>query len=224
MRHELTSSRRPSLAELRARHIFLSPRTVVSRRLARSLVAIRLQRRLARRPPPLDLVHRAVLPGECVPSALLLASSTPPRSASDDDDHRGSGCGSGSGKSVPERRRLDAAVFSSSSMMPTMTHTAPRNSTSLSISHPRGIPVVAPALVARRREFERARVKDSLRRWVGGVWIGQVRMRGESVARSEETTGVGRVWRLTRFWEKVGRGEEDVTVRPPTSGRSSLAE
>ncbi|KAL2133843.1 hypothetical protein VTI74DRAFT_1566 [Chaetomium olivicolor] len=67
--------------------------------------------------------------------------------------------------------------------------------------------VVAPALVARKRAVERERVKDGLRRWVGSVWRGEVRLRGEGVREWEERVGVGRVWRLRRFWERVGRGE-----------------
>lgn len=80
-----------------------------------------------------------------------------------------------------------------------------------------GVPVVAPGLVARRREVERARVKDTLRHFVGSVWGGQVRLRGESVRRAEEMQGVGRVWRLRRFWERVARGEG---VSPSTSAGS----
>jgi hypothetical protein len=70
-----------------------------------------------------------------------------------------------------------------------------------------GALVVAPALVARKRAVERERVKDGLRAWVGSVWRGQVRQREEGVRMSEERAGVGRVWRLRRFWERIGRGE-----------------
>lgn len=46
----------------------VQPRTSnVSRRLARSLISIRLARSLANRPSPEVLVERAVLPRECVP-------------------------------------------------------------------------------------------------------------------------------------------------------------
>jgi hypothetical protein len=61
--------------------------------------------------------------------------------------------------------------------------------------------------VARRKAVERERVKDGLSRWVEQVWRGEVRERGEGVRRWEEGRGVGRVWRLRRFWERVGRGE-----------------
>ncbi|KAK0640804.1 hypothetical protein B0T16DRAFT_336593, partial [Cercophora newfieldiana] len=135
----LTSPSRPSLADLIRRHIFLTNTTVVSRKLARNLVAIRLQRRLAARPPPEVLVERCVLPPECVPYGYY----------------------------------------------------AP----------------VAPALVAKRRAVERERVKDGLRRWVGSVWTGEVRSRGEGVRRWEERVGIGRVWKLRRFWERVANGE-----------------
>lgn len=125
-----------------ARRIFLTNTTVVSRKLARSLTAIRLSRRLAVRPPPEALVARAVLPPECLP-------------------------GGAGGSGV----------------------------------------VVSPALVARRREVERERVKDGLRRWVGSVWERRWREMAEDRTRWEESRGVGRVWRLRRFWERVSRGE-----------------
>jgi hypothetical protein len=57
--------------------------------------------------------------------------------------------------------------------------------------------------VAKRRAVERERVKDGLRRWVGSVWRGEVNERAEGVRRREERAGVGRVWRLRRFWERV---------------------
>ncbi|TGJ86385.1 hypothetical protein E0Z10_g2382 [Xylaria hypoxylon] len=134
----LTSPSRPTLAELIARHIFLTHTTQISRRLARNLVAIRLSRRLPQRPSAETLVQRGVLPPECVP-----------------------GCGC-----------------------------AP----------------IAPALVAKRRAVEKEKLKDSLRRWVDGVWRGEVRERGEGVKEWEERAGIGRVWRLRRFWERVGQG------------------
>lgn len=124
-----------------ARSIFLTHTSVVSRRLARSLVSIRLSRRLAARPSAEALAERAVLPVECVPGM------------------------------------------------------APVH--------------VAPAIVARRRAVERERVKDGLRRWVAAKWRCEVREREEHVRAVEESRGVGRVWRLTRFWERVGRGGED---------------
>ncbi|KAK3361579.1 hypothetical protein B0T24DRAFT_691456 [Lasiosphaeria ovina] len=132
----LTSPSRPSLADLISRSIFLTHTTVVSRKLARSLVSIRLQRRLAARPSAEALVTRCVLPPECVPGGAGIT--------------------------------------------------------------------VAPALVAKKRAIERERVKDGLRRWVGSVWRGEVRSREEGVRMWEERVGVGRVWRLRRFWERVG--------------------
>ncbi|KAI0420931.1 hypothetical protein F5X98DRAFT_312309 [Xylaria grammica] len=134
----LTSPSRPTLAELIARHIFLTHTTQISRRLARNLVAIRLSRRLPQRPSAETLVQRGVLPPECVP-----------------------GCGC-----------------------------AP----------------ISPALVAKRRAVEKEKLKDGLRRWVGGVWRGEVKERSEGVKKWEERAGVGRVWRLRRFWEHVGQG------------------
>jgi hypothetical protein len=64
---------------------------------------------------------------------------------------------------------------------------------------------VAPGLVAKKRAVERERLKDGLRRWVGGVWKGEVRERGEGVRKFEESRGVGRVWKLRRFWERMSR-------------------
>lgn len=66
---------------------------------------------------------------------------------------------------------------------------------------------VSPALVQQRRRVEKERIKDGLRRWVGAQWLRAVREKGESVRLREERFGVGRVWRLTRFWERVSRGE-----------------
>lgn len=131
----LTSPSRPSLSDLIARRVFLTNTTVVSRKLARSLTAIRLSRRLAVRPPPEALVARSVLPREYVQGR------------------------------------------------------------------------VAPALVAKTRAVERERVKDGLRKWVGSVWERRWRETVEERRRGEESRGVGRVWRLRRFWERVGRGE-----------------
>jgi hypothetical protein len=132
----LTSPSRPTLTELIQRSIFLTNTTVVSRRLARSLTAIRLSRRLAARPEPEALVARSVLPPECVP-------------------------------------------FGS----------------------------VAPGLVAKRRAVEREQVRDGMRRWVGGTWERRWREKAEDRRRWQERSGVGRVWRLRRFWERVGNGE-----------------
>ncbi|KAK0673087.1 hypothetical protein QBC41DRAFT_396946 [Cercophora samala] len=132
----LDSPSRPTLTDLVRRSIFLTNTTIISRRLARSFVSIRLSRQLAARPPPEVLVERCVLPAECLP-----------------------------GKKA----------------------------------------AVAPALVARKRAVERERVKDRLRGFVGSVWGGKVREKEEGVKQWEERSGVGRVWRLRRFWEGVSR-------------------
>lgn len=135
----LSSPARPTVADLIARSIFLTHTSVVSRRLAWSLISIRLSRRLASRPPAEVLVERCVLPKECVPG--------------------------------------------------------------MSSVH------VAPGLVAKRRAIEKERVKDGLRRWIAGKWKGEVREREEQLRRWHESRGIGRVWRLTKFWERVGRGD-----------------
>ena len=70
--------------------------------------------------------------------------------------------------------------------------------------------LVAPGLAAKRKAIERERTKDVLRRWVGVKWRGEVREREEGVRRVDESRGVGRVWRLRRFWERVSRGDVSV--------------
>ncbi|KAI5459378.1 hypothetical protein BGZ63DRAFT_361907 [Mariannaea sp. PMI_226] len=136
----LWSSSRPSLADLISRHIFLTHTSVVSRRLARSLVSIRLSRRLAARPTAASLVERSVLPKECVPGL----------------------CG---------------------------------------IS-------IAPGLVSKKMAIEKERIKDGLRGWIASIWRSKVKERAEDVRQWEESRGIGRVWRLRRFWERVSQGEE----------------
>ncbi|OTB12134.1 hypothetical protein K445DRAFT_202205 [Daldinia sp. EC12] len=132
----LTSPSRPTLAELISRHIFLTHTTQISRRLARSLVSIRLSRRLPLRPSAESLVQRGVLPPEAVQSS------------------------------------------------------------------------VAPGLIAKKRAVEKEKLKDGLRRWVGAVWRGEVRERSEGVRQWEERAGIGRVWRLRKFWERVGKDSD----------------
>ncbi|KAF4972777.1 hypothetical protein FZEAL_9518 [Fusarium zealandicum] len=136
----LWSPCRPSLADLIARSIFMTHTSVVSRKLARSLVSIRLSRRLAARPSAEALVERSVLPKECVPGI------------------------------------------------------APVH--------------VAPAIVAKKKAIEKERVKDGLRQWIACKWRREVRERQEGVRRWEESRGIGRVWRLRKFWERVSRGED----------------
>ncbi|KAH8836327.1 hypothetical protein MCOR27_003262 [Pyricularia oryzae] len=128
----LLSPSRPTLPDLIGRRIFMTQTTVVSRKLSRSLISIRLSRRLAARPSPEALVARGVLPPEWGG--------------------------------------------------------------------------VAPALVAKKRAVEKERVKDGLRGFVER-WTGEAKQRGEGVRRWEESRGVGRVWRLKRFWERVARGD-----------------
>ncbi|CAI4220110.1 unnamed protein product [Parascedosporium putredinis] len=57
----LSSPSRPSRSDLIARSIVQSRTSVVSRRLNRKLISIRLSRRLAARPSPESLVQRCVL-------------------------------------------------------------------------------------------------------------------------------------------------------------------
>ncbi|RGP76121.1 f-box domain-containing [Fusarium sporotrichioides] len=136
----LWSPSRPSLADLIARSIFRTNTSIVSRRLARSLVSIRLSRRLAARPSAASLVERSVLPKECVPGM--------------------------------------ASVH------------------------------VAPAIVAKKKAIEKEKVKDGLRQWIASRWKREVRERQDGVRKWEESRGIGRVWKLRRFWERVSRGED----------------
>ncbi|CAK7269188.1 hypothetical protein SEPCBS57363_003474 [Sporothrix epigloea] len=136
----LASPMRPSLSDLIHRHIFLTSTTVVSRKLTRSLVSIRLSRRLAARPSVHVLVERCVLPPECAP----------------------------------------------------------------------GIGHVAPALAARTRAVEREKLKDGLRRWMGSVWLREADRRSERIRKSDEKLGVGKVWRLRKFWERVSHSNGNV--------------
>jgi hypothetical protein len=66
---------------------------------------------------------------------------------------------------------------------------------------------VAPGLVAKRKAIEKERLKDGLRRWISGKWKGEVKEREEDARKDDETRGIGRVWRLRRFWERVSHGE-----------------
>lgn len=67
---------------------------------------------------------------------------------------------------------------------------------------------VSPAIVARRKAIEKEKVKDGLRRWIAAKWKGEVREREEVARKREESSGIGRVWRLRRFWERVNRGDD----------------
>lgn len=71
-----------------------------------------------------------------------------------------------------------------------------------------GAVYVAPGLVAKKKAIEKERVKDGLRRWIAAKWKGEVREREEGMKRWEESRGIGRVWKLRKFWERVGRGED----------------
>ncbi|KAJ2969462.1 hypothetical protein NUW58_g9984 [Xylaria curta] len=54
-----------------------------------------------------------------------------------------------------------------------------------------GCAPVAPALVAKRRAVEKEKLKDGLRRWVGGVWRGEVKERSESVKNGTSAQALG---------------------------------
>ncbi|KAG5975742.1 hypothetical protein E4U58_000082 [Claviceps cyperi] len=66
---------------------------------------------------------------------------------------------------------------------------------------------VSPGLVAKRKTIERENVKDCLRRWIGSKWKGEVQEREQELRRWHESRGIGRVWKLTKFWEQIGRGQ-----------------
>jgi hypothetical protein len=71
---------------------------------------------------------------------------------------------------------------------------------------------IAPGLVSRKKAVEKERVKDGLRQWIACKWSGKVKEREEGVKRWEESRGIGRVWKMRRFWERVSRGEETTTT------------
>ncbi|KAG9255564.1 uncharacterized protein F5Z01DRAFT_547902 [Emericellopsis atlantica] len=66
---------------------------------------------------------------------------------------------------------------------------------------------LTPRIVQRKKTIERERIKDGLRRWIEGTWRGRVEVKELEAREWEERWGVGRVWRLRRFWEKMSRGE-----------------
>ena len=68
-------------------------------------------------------------------------------------------------------------------------------------------PVVAPSLVAKKRAVERKRVKDQLRGWLEKVWMIEVKKKEEMARAWLEREGIGRVWRMRVFWERMARGE-----------------
>ncbi len=200
----LTSPSRPTLPELMARRIFQTHTVQVSRRLSRSLAAIRLSRRLPQRPSAESLAQRGVLPTECVGADGGYCYRGGGWTVGGGDGNHGGygkygkygnlgnfwgnryGNGHGDGNGTWAVALADRGV--------------PGTGT--------GVMAVAmvdlsPALVARKRAVERERLKDGLRRWVDVVWRGEVRQRSEGVRRREESAGVGRVWRLRRFWERV---------------------
>lgn len=67
---------------------------------------------------------------------------------------------------------------------------------------------IAPGLVSKKMAIEKERIKDGLRQWIASIWRSKVKERAEDVRQWEESRGIGRVWRLRRFWERVSQGEE----------------
>jgi len=68
-------------------------------------------------------------------------------------------------------------------------------------------PAVAPSLVEKKRAVERERVKDQLRGWLEKVWMVEVKKKEEMARAWLERKGIGRVWRMRVFWERMARGE-----------------
>ncbi|KAL5600881.1 uncharacterized protein BROUX77_005130 [Berkeleyomyces rouxiae] len=62
---------------------------------------------------------------------------------------------------------------------------------------------LSPSIVAKKRAIERELVKDVLRHWVGTVWTGKARTKADDIQALEEQSGIGKVWRLIRFWEQI---------------------
>ncbi|KAK7754441.1 hypothetical protein SLS62_003461 [Diatrype stigma] len=197
----LTSPSRPTLSELIARHIFQTHTTQVSRRLAHNLAAIRLSRRLPQRPSAESLAQRGVLPPECVVGISSSSSSSSSSGGSLVGARGGWEGANGTGRGTELGRRGGMGTNTRGGLGGGTVGGLVKKGRGTGA----GIVPLSPALVARKRAVERERLKDGLRRWVGAVWRGEVRERSEGIRRREESAGVGRVWRLRRFWESVGR-------------------
>jgi hypothetical protein len=93
-----------------------------------------------------------------------------------------------------------------------VTTSSPPSSSSSSSNKEKGIQMggggLAPGLVERKRRVERERVKDGLRGWLGGRWVGEwSRRKAEREREGEgERVGVGRLVRRFSRRGDVGEG------------------
>lgn len=173
----LSLRRRPSLDSIRPPRawIFLSRTHVLARTVSRSLVSVRLNHNLSRRPPVGSLVDRAILPRECT-------SYSSPISPVLIQSHQ-----------AISRERLKAGLGRKLERRPSLTslvslNILPEECATRSIS---------PGLVATRRKVIRECLKDGLRAWVEGRAVLAQKRKADEVDAAEKTTVKGLVRRYS---------------------------
>ncbi len=168
---------RPSIDTLRPPRawIFLSRTHVLARAVSRSLISVRLNHNLSRRPPAGSLVDRAILPRECtsysspVSPALIQSRQAISRAR----------LKLGLGRKLERRPSLSSLVS---------LNILPEECATRSIS---------PALVATRRKVIRESLKDGLRAWVEGRAVMAQKRKADEVDATEKVTVKGLVRRYT---------------------------
>lgn len=169
--------RRPSLDTIRPPHawIFLSRTHVLARAVSRSLISVRLNHNLSRRPRAGTLVDRAILPRECTsyssPISPVLIQS---RQAISRERLK-----VGLERKLERRRSLASLVS---------LNILPEECATRSIS---------PALVATRRRVIKESLKDGLRAWVEGRAIVAQKRKADEIDATEKVTVKGLVRRYT---------------------------
>jgi hypothetical protein len=169
--------RRPSIDTLRPPHawIFLSRTHVLARAVSRSLISVRLNHSLSRRPPAESLVERAILPKECTsyssPISPALIQS----------------------RQAVSRERLKIGLGRKLERRPSLTSLV-----SLNILPEECLTrSVSPALVATRRKVIRESLKDGLRAWVEGRAVLAQKQKADEVDAVEKISVKGLVRRYT---------------------------
>ncbi|MCJ1313159.1 hypothetical protein MMC25_006836 [Agyrium rufum] len=145
---------RPPLSAIRppSAAIYLTPTLVAARKISRSLISIRLQRRLGNRPSVGRLVETNILPEECFQRSLDNSRRKGRRSSPTFERTAPAGvsyCGEG----------LRVSAVSNRSGRKTVQDNVAANG---------GYTYVSPRLVGMKRGLEKERVKDSLRGWLMG--------------------------------------------------------
>ena len=168
---------RPSIDTLRPPQawIFLSRTHVLARTVSRSLISVRLNHNLSRRPPADSLVERAILPRECTSySSPISPALIQSRQAVSKERLK-----LGLGKKLERRPSLTSLVS---------LNILPEECATRSIS---------PGLVAARRRVIRESLKDGLRAWVEGRAVQAQKRKADEVDATEKTTVKGLVRRYT---------------------------